>query len=704
VHRYLLLLLAMALLGAAQDSSNPNLIVGQNPQHAGILPCKTGTNFENEQYRIVHITVDDPFRFLYAIGRKSATLQEQLTDKLANQPFTYKLVNADALGLVNRERFAPDDTRGFAVRIELVYVQNCDPAARTLDLIYRIYSVAPPKFLGGAAESQEIARNSPQITAGLTEAGSPFHFVPTGGYNRSDGLFGGGSLEVTPHSRALPLFGTFTATGQSSYAEHTLAVAMSGSINRLGRIQYASWRLNYQNDSAPAGTAHLNLADLSGQADVATRPFWKGNIMLRLGGLLQGGNMQSVAPTALLPLHTVPNAGYGSLKAFAGLSSRLRFNVLSASYGLELGAIGPSSRIDWRKHIGDIADDFWIPIGDHKPFEVESRFTAGLIQVPHAIPLAARFFGGNGDGYFMPGESWQIRDVPVIRAIPANRFYLTSQGIGADRFAGINLTMYYPVKSHPIVPKEVSTDPEFNRLLRAQLRTATSVEQNFYTWKDPHFALALKRLPGLKNQLDTLNDAVTQAQAANPNRLQSEFSDCTASIATALFDVKNTLSVSSLSQYGNLAALVPPSDDLGSVQSSCVGEVNVQLKDPAIQAAAAAVDTARTAVLADFTAIDQQRAAVKASNDMAFVRRTLDTFFHHLNIVSAGPVAVFDTAWIGPAKGTFGGNRIGPGGGVRVQFASTANITAGYAWNIDRKPGEGVGALFVSIGVRDIFH
>ena len=83
--------------------------------------------------------------------------------------------------------------------------------------------------------------------------------------------------------------------------------------------------------------------------------------------------------------------------------------------------------MDWRKHIGDVADQFWIPIGDHKPLEVESRFTSGGIQIPHSIPLAARFFGGNGSGsgeeFFIPGDSWQIRDEPVIRAIPANRFY-----------------------------------------------------------------------------------------------------------------------------------------------------------------------------------------------------------------------------------------------------------------------------------------
>jgi hypothetical protein len=140
------------------------------------------------------------------------------------------------------------------------------------------------------------------------------------------------------------------------------------------------------------------------------------------------------------------------------------------------------------------------------------------------------------------------------------------------------------------------------------------------------------------------------------------------------------------------------------VQDACVGEVNQQLNDSGIRAAAAAVDAAGAAILSDFNAIDQKAAAQKAANDIAFVKRTLNTLFKDLNIFSVGPVAVFDAASIGPARGGLGGNRIGPGGGIRLELASYVNFTLGYAWNVDRQPGEGKGALFFSIGVRDLFH
>jgi len=663
--------------------------------------CAAGTDFEAEKYRIRQASVEDPFKFLYW-----SRIRTQFNAMLGNQLYTSKL-RSDGFSLVEKARSANSDAR-FVVRFEGAYVQNCDAATKTLDLLYRIYSTDPPLTLGGATESQAVAETSPQTTAGLTQGGSPFHFTPTGGYDRSDGVFGGGRMQVTPKLAGFRLFDTFTAQGQGSHSMHSFSAALSGSANLLRPIRKLDWRIDYQNDLAPGGGTSLAKAGLSGQMNGETQLFWKGSTLARFGGLLQGGNMHSDAPSGLLALQTVSNAGYGSVKGYLGLSSRTSHNVVSASYGLELGSVGPAARVDWRKHIGDVTDEFWIPVGDHKPFEVESRFTAGGIQVPHSVPLPVLFFGGDGgDGseFFVPGDAWQIRDEPVIRAIPANRLFLTSQGIGADRFASLNLTLSYPVKVQPIMPKELSTDPEFQRLLHGQIVSAASVEQNYYSWKDPNFAAALKRLPHLKQLLASLLTAVTTAQTAHPNTLQDEFTDCTTNISVADFDATNALAAKDVSQYGNLAALLPvDSGDLAQVHTACALTLNRQLNDPGIEAATAAVDAARTAILNDFNAIDQKLAARLAASDIAFVSRTLNTLFRDLNIFSIGPVAVFDTAWIGPAKGDVGGNRIGPGGGVRLELASYVNFTLGYAWNVDRKPGEGGGALFFSIGLRDLFR
>jgi hypothetical protein len=261
------------------------------------------------------------------------------------------------------------------------------------------------------------------------------------------------------------------------------------------------------------------------------------------------------------------------------------------------------------------------------------------------------------------------------------------------------------VKSYPIMPKDLSADPEFNRLLQAQIVSATSLEQNYYTWKDLHFGAARNKLPDLKQLLDDLQKVVNAAQASHPGQLEDQFTDCTSNIFMANFDATSSRNAKGVAQYGGLSDLFSPNTDvLKSVVDACVGELNQHLGDPGITAAADAIEEARAAMLKDFSAIDQNLAAQKAANDIVFVKRTLNTLFKDLNIFSVSPVVVFDRASIGPAKGTLGGTRIGPGGGVRFEVVSYVNFTLGYAWNVNRHAGECKGALFFSIDVRELFH
>jgi hypothetical protein len=700
------ILAGTAFLAFGQQTPGTAVLPDEHPSVAGVLPCLRGVNFETDKYRIENVTVDDPFKFLYWIGGRANSIEAQLRNRLQGHLFTFKSVESDALALIDATRFVPDNPGTFVVSFEKVSVLNCNSAAKTLDVIYRIYSTAPPKAGSGATETQKQAETSPQNVTGLTKAGSPLRLVPAGGYNPAWGAFAGGNAALSP--RAGALFDTFSLGGQASISSsmRSASAAMSGSASPLGRIQHWNWRLNYSNDSAPAGSMTLSKADASGQFDAQTRPFWQGAIFARFGALAERGTMQSTATATVLPPNTVASAAYGSLKGFAGLSSRTSHNTLAASYGLELGSIGPSARVDWRKHIGDIVDEFWIPLGDHKPLEVESRFTAGVIQVLHTIPLAARFFGGNGDGYFIPGDSWQIRDVPVIRAIPANQFYKTRQGVGADRFAAVNLTVSYPVKHQPVMPKDLSTDPDFNKLMAAQIVSAASAEQNYYSWRDPHFAMAYAELPKLAGLLATLNDAVNTAQTAHPDLLPDEFADCSTQLFTASFNVKAARDEKKAAQYGDVAVLLPadPEDDLKAVHDSCAVALNGQLNDPTVAAGAADVDAEGAKMFGFFNAIDQKTAAAKAANDIAFVKRTLNTLFKDLNIFSISPVFVFDAAMIGPASGPLGGTRIGPGGGIRLELASYVNFTLGYAWNVNQQVNEDKGAVFFSIGTRDLFH
>jgi len=57
-----------------------------------------------------------------------------------------------------------------------------------------------------------------------------------------------------------------------------------------------------------------------------------------------------------------------------------------------------------------------------------------------------------------------------------------------------------------------------------------------------------------------------------------------------------------------------------------------------------------------------------------------------------------------PRSGSIGGTRYGPGAGLRLELATTAHFTLGYAFNVRRGPGEGRGNLFFAIGIRDLFY
>jgi hypothetical protein len=141
------------------------------------------------------------------------------------------------------------------------------------------------------------------------------------------------------------------------------------------------------------------------------------------------------------------------------------------------------------------------------------------------------------------------------------------------------------------------------------------------------------------------------------------------------------------------------------VAKACSSDLNTTLGgDAAIAASSASLDSLHKNMESEFSQIDQGKASAQAEQTMAFPRRTLNTIFNEVNIYSVSPVFVFDVAKIGPEQAGVAGVRLGPGAGLRLELASTAHFTIGYAWNVRQGPGEGSGTVFFSIGVRDIFQ
>ena len=672
-----------------------------------------GINFETEGYRVRTSRVEDPFDFLPWVRirqRRAATKIAALVD---GKPFLYSTVRDQAREIIEQENFLPEtrDVR-VKIRLELLSVENCSD--NTLDVVYRIYSTQIMPVLSSLPESRTTEKQSPQESAGMTRVDvpsrSPIHLTPLAGYDSTNKLFGGARLEITPKSLWKLPFSSFLLQAQGSAEIGTVSAALTGSNDSEGWLAHSEWLLNYNYFSLPTGEGNIKGGDFSAQFTGVTKALAQGNLTLRFGGLLEGGNRQSAIRNLRLAENTVPNSAFGSLRLYAGLASRLRHNVFSASYGLEMGSVGPAARVDWRKHIGDIRHELWYPLGDHRILDLESRVTLGVIQIPGKIPLPKRFFGGNNEEFFLPGDSWQIRANPVIRAISGSRLYRTNAGDGGDKFFSYNLTAAYSLWRKPLMPEEIVKDADFNAELQNAIDVVTGNLQNYHTTKDPHYGELVALLPTVQTALDDLKQAVQNAQQARPGQFETQFEDCLKAISTAARRVRSAFQARDVGQqYGSVRALLSPSVEVDENRlakvMTCVTELNAALAvDPSIASGSARLDSIRSMMEAEFGRIDQKRAESKAKAEMAFTRRTLSTLFNEVNLYAVSPVFVFDVARLGSGRSGFGDLRYGPGAGLRFEFASAAHFTAGYAWNIKPRPGEGNGTLFFSLGVRDLFH
>lgn len=703
-------LLSVIFYGAQICLGQATAKVVETDQSAG--SCD-GINLETANYKVRSIRIDDPFLFLPWVKARQQRASAQITELIQGKPFTYSDVSDKALKIIEDENFLPgtSDVR-VQFRLEFVSVQNCTD--QQVDVIYRIYSTQILPVLSARPEQRVKERETPQTPAGqttaLTRESSPLHFVPTGGYDSTNLMFGGGRFEIKPRQIWKLPFRSAVIQGEASSRMHNVSAALEGTydseVQNPGWLAHADWLINFSHYSLPTGAGDIKGGHVMLHFAGVTKPLAGGNLSLRFGAALDGGNRQTEAGNLILAPSTVPNAGFGTLKLYGGMDSRFARQIFSASYGLELGSIGPAARVDWRKHIFDARHQFWYSLGNHHLLDLESRFTMGKLQVPGKVPLPDRFFGGNNEELLIASDDWQIRANPVIRAIPGSRFFQTSEGSGGRSFFSYNFTAAYGIWRQTLVPEELTSDDEFNSQLEGTLTSVTSTLEVFYYSKDPHYTNVVAQLPAAQTALQDLQTVVTTAQGTHAGADPDLFKECTSAIRKVSRRLTNAISTSRV-PYGSIAEVLsedPDDDQLLNVRQTCETDLNGALKDPSLTTATTRVETLRTQLTAEFNKIDTKKAEKKATADMAFTRRTLNTLFNDVNIYSISPVFVFDMARLGPRDTAIRGTRYGPGAGIRFELATTAHFTFGYAWNVKRGPNEGRGNIFFAIGVRDLFH
>jgi hypothetical protein len=675
-------------------------LAGQQKPVVAAGSCSSTTHYEEEGYTIRSVRVEDPFSFLPWIGAKVRAAQTAV-DGLRGKPFRMN----DVTSPLHSGEFlsAPSEQR---VQLDLIVVslENCDN--KQVDVVYWVLSSQISPALSATFEAGAKEKTTPESSAGVDAAGSRLQIFPAAGYDATDRFFVGGTLDYKPAKGRSGLINHLGVAGLGSTSMHTVSASLSGSRDANDWLAHAQWQLDYANRSEPATAFLLSQGRLAGQFSGLTRPLGKLQAPVRFGASLEGGNLQSNVPAANLGHDTLASSGYGSVKMFAGTSWRSLNHRLSASYGAEIGSSNANFSVSWVKQIVDLADDWTLPFGDHRSVGLESRFTGGWIELPGAIPEAARFFGGNREFSFIPGSDWVIRGNPFIRSIPANRLAQTGAGLGGTNFVCLNLTASVVTWRFPLVPSEVTSDPGFAKALDFQMNSATSIVRAGYLTKEEHFQAAAAQLDSVKSSLAALSNAVTEAQSAHPGQFTQLFAACTSAVKMASRRTQSALAASEGDKYGSVAALLsadPAEDRLHKVQQACVAGLNTELHDDNIATRAAALEAVHAEMERDFAAIDESAASAQADAEMKYVRTTMNTLMHQVNLFSISPVAIFDVAHLGPANSDLG-TRYAVGGGVRAGLVSHVEFTLGYAANPKRLPGEGKGALFLGIQLKDVFE
>jgi hypothetical protein len=668
--------------------------------------CQPGTDFEREQFTIRSARVEGPFAFLRWIRARLGAAEPDVS-VLAGQPYRQAdvLRKGDAL---EAQAFLPEafDQR---VRVSLIVisVENCSNGQ--LDVVYSVLSSSIAPVLSGTFESRRSEKPAPERAAGADNVTGRLRLSPGLAYDRSEDLSGGGRLEYrrpTGEARVFPL-DAITLEGRGSTSMHEVSAALAGAKDGVADwLAHMEWQVDYFNASEPTDNSGLRTNRLAAQFAAITPPLGPLPLALRFGGLLEGGRLDSDFRPGTLDSGTVAGADYGAAKVYVGTTARLDRHTVAASYGVQLGTQGRDGPVDWVKHVGDLAHEVVVPVGDHRALTVESRLTAGLLSVPGTVPVTARFFGGNREEPFVPGGTWNIRSNPVIRSVPANRLDLTRDGPGGTRFFSYNLTAAVPVWRRPVVPSELSRDPQFGPLLNGQLVSATSAVQTGYVSKDPSFRSAAARLPDVLAALRRLLAAVEAAESRSGADLADLLDACTSAVKRAEGRARRAAESRHEAQVGRLAALLsadPDEDRLNKVHAACVTALDGRLQDAALASEAAALERIHLEMERDYARIDQALATRRAETEMAYVKRTVHALVYELNLVSVSPVVMFDVAHIGPASSRLG-TRYGIGGGIRLSLANSLDFTAGYLASPHRLAGEPPGAFFFSMQFKDVFQ
>ena len=706
--------------------------------------------YEQAGYTVRHVRIDTPLDWLF--GSVGDAVKQILTDKdmpiREHDRFTKQAFD-DGFIFVNNNFNPLQVVRGarFAARVAYPDIDDCDESQ--LDVVYRVYSLSLSNYLVRNFElggKQEESRAVPETRA--TSRLSHLFVQPNVGYNRSRAVFGGADLSAQLPNRFIENL-SLKSSGSTSSSE--VGLDASGAREReRGLIRYTEWNFEYLRDDTQGGALDIKRATGRAQILAATRPIGGLGATLRFGGTLEGGNRQSDENAAALPPDALASSGHKAVKLFVGVSTNAGRHSFKASYGAQFGNAGEGTKIDYIKQVFDAGADLRLfPWEHHYPVTLEGRFAAGTISKRGVLPVAERFFGGNNEQNFLSGSTWVIQDNPYIRSYPQNRFARARAGdvFGGERFFSANLTIAAPVWVRPLVPKEVmnycakpqvgsdETAPEnpddgtcltFDEAVEIALSVAESSIKGSYLSEKPKFRAMADEVKNLAKPLDELRKELSLVRQISDPAIQGALkklyappppgaSEASGSFARVYKTTKKilgdideqkvnradvrTLAVGGLTGTSRIQKMAVDLEALAVLLPSAQAARIRALRDTFVSEG----ETIKVKFNAVIGSDEDVEAEAQAKKEMRYPTRVIKELSHEANLYSVSPVAFFDVARLRQSPNLPGDLRRSAGVGGRFSLLSF-DVTAGYAWNIHPRFGEGRGAFVFNLGLSNLFR
>ena len=685
---------------------------------------KSPKDYEEEQYRVNDVRIDAPLNWLFhSVDQKLEAIISDPSMPIKKGGLFRKIDEDD--GFIKVRQGFPELAVGpierIAVRISRPTLQNCDEQAKTLDVVYRVYTLSFSYYLSRAFETggkDEVKRSV--VDTDATERLDRYFPQPLIGYNQSRNLFGGTRFTIKQPTDFLDNF-------VLGISESSRGLVANGQANgtrdfQTGLIRHLEYQSRYGYSDTPSTSTALKEGLGLTQVIAATRIFGARELILRFGSSFEAGHKQTdLTQSQVLPGDT-PQSPYGSLKVFAGGTMRFGRHALKASYGLQLGSARKEAQLDYIKQIFDSGADLRFLVKDHRPITLDLHFTAGSIQNRGLIPTAERFFGGNSEQNFIASDTWMIRSNPFIRSFPQNHLAQTSAAdfVGGDSFFSANMTAAVTVWGRPLVPREILKDPDFNQLVDFEFGTAETSLKLEYLSSTPEF----RKVGEMVNPIgEKLAEVATFLMDLAGKRLSPEIEGQIQLCQADMDDVNETVTKikkdleDGSPRSADIRTLVVGFPDKRPPIPSSISELTDDLSDlkdmngipnpVAIQNLLQGLDGRRATMARSFLDLNQsaiaQKAAARAQNDLKYPRRVFNEVTREANLIAVSPVFVFDAARLRQEALSAGRVRYGIGGGLRLSIVSL-ELTGGYAFNPNRQPWERRGAVLFTMEVSNLFR